>query len=101
MQFFVTNLEKITKVVAKYEFMMNGKLENICEVRDESMYVALVAFLGPHAAQIQLEKVGIFPTEPDAEIAIEDFIESVLEIERPGYTGLVKKIFPISKIEYA
>lgn len=65
------------------------------------MYVALVAFSGPHATQVQLDKVGIFPTEPDAETAIEDFIESVLKIERPGYTGLVKKIFPMSKSEDA
>lgn len=63
------------------------------------MYIALVAFSGPHATQVQLENVGLFSTEHEAEIAIENFIEGVVEIERPGYTGLVKKIFSLNESE--
>ena len=63
------------------------------------MYIALVAFSGPHATQVQLENVGLFSTEHEAEVAIEGFIEDVLEIERPGYSGLVKKIFSLSESE--
>ena len=63
------------------------------------MYAAVIAFLGPYANQIQLEMVGVFPSEKDAENAIQNFIDSVLEVERPDYSGLVKKIFFIGEYE--
>ena len=56
------------------------------------MYHAIVAFKGPTSFQIQIEGVGVYETREKAEHAINDFIEDVLEIERPGYEDLVSKI---------
>ena len=59
------------------------------------MYVSVIAFNGPDTVEIQIEKVGIHETIEEAEQAIENFIEDVLEIERPGFKDLVSKILKI------
>ena len=60
-----------------------------------SNYLAVVGYTGPEATQIQLDYVGTFDSEDEANQALEEFIEGDLEIERPGYQGLVTKIFRI------
>ena len=59
------------------------------------MYLVVVAFSGEHALKVQLEEVGRYSSEDEAKAAIEDFVEGVLELERPGYQGLVSKIIKI------
>ena len=56
------------------------------------MYHAIVAFKGPASFQIQIEEVGVYENREEAEHAINNFIEDVLEVERPGYESLVSKI---------
>jgi len=60
-----------------------------------SKYLVVVAYTGPEAIQIQLNYVGTFDSEGKANQALEGFIEGTLEIERPGYQGLVTKIFRV------
>ena len=59
------------------------------------MFLAIVAFIGTDALKVQIEEVGRFSKKEDAQSAVEDFIENVLEIERPGYTHLAEKIMEI------
>ena len=59
------------------------------------MFLAIVAFTGPDAFQVQVEEVGRFSTVEEANQAMENFVEGVLEIERPGYEQLVKKVIEI------
>lgn len=59
------------------------------------MYLAVVAFTGPDTFQVQVEEVGRFNSEEEAALAIDDFVEGVLEIERAGYEQLAKKVFEL------
>lgn len=59
------------------------------------MYLAVVAFTGPDTFQVQVEEVGRFNSEEEAASAMDDFVEGVLEIERPGYEQLAKKVFEL------
>jgi hypothetical protein len=57
-------------------------------------YIAVLAYNGPEASEIQLDCVGVFGEEHAAKEAIDDYIASTLEIEREGYENLVVKIIP-------
>ena len=57
-------------------------------------YVAVLAYNGPEAFEIQLDCIGVFGQERAAKEAIDDYIANTLEVEREGYENLVTKIIP-------
>ena len=61
-------------------------------------YVAVLAYNGPEASEIQLDCIGVYGQERAAQEAIEDYIANTLEVEREGYENLVIKIIPADQI---
>ena len=59
------------------------------------MYIAVIAFTGDSAMKVQIEEVGRFGSEDEAESAIADYIEGTLELERPGFKGLASEIIKV------
>ena len=57
-------------------------------------YIAVLAYNGPVASEIQLDCIGAFSEESEAKEAIENYIIDTLEVEREGYQNLVVKIIP-------
>ncbi len=55
-------------------------------------YIAVLAYNGAEASEIQLDCIGVFSDESAAKEAIENFIIDTLEVEREGYENLVVKI---------
>lgn len=55
-------------------------------------YVAVLAYNGPEASEIQLDCVGVFGEEHAAKESIDDYIANTLEVERDGYQNLVVRI---------
>ena len=55
-------------------------------------YIAVLAYNGPEASEIQLDCIGAFSEESAAKEAIDNHIENTLEVEREGYENLVVKI---------
>ena len=61
------------------------------------MYIAIVAYLGPEALKTQIEVVGLFQSQTDAEFEITNFIENFLEIERPNFSKLNSKVIKLER----
>lgn len=60
------------------------------------MFLGLIAYMGNESTEVQVDVVGIFCSECAAKDSIDEFIESVLEQERPGYSALKATITDIS-----
>ena len=56
-------------------------------------WIAVIAYNGASAFEIQLEYVGSYSDKKIAKQAVELYKESTLEIERNGYTNYVAKYF--------
>lgn len=60
------------------------------------MFLGLIGYLGNASIEVQVDVVGIFSSELAAEEGIAEFIESVLEQERPNYSALKVTVIDIS-----
>ena len=60
------------------------------------MFLGLIAYMGSASTEVQVDVVGIFSSELAAKDGIDEFIESCLEQERPGYSALKVMITDIS-----
>ena len=56
-------------------------------------WIAVIAYSGTDAFEIQLDYVGSYSDKKFAEQAVDLYKESTLEVERSGYTNFVAKYF--------
>ena len=56
-------------------------------------WIAVIAYSCSGAFEIQIDYVGSYSERKLAEQAVDEYKESMLEIERSGYTNFVAKYF--------